>query len=176
LRQDVGDKEGIAVVLRDLGTMARQQGELEQARRLLEESLLLLRELGNRAGIGLVLTNLGLVALGQGERERATSLFKEGLTQFRDQGNKVGSAYCLKGLACVLSQHPAGLQPSAQIFGAATTQLAACGAAMVFINRPTDRYLAAVRAQLDDATFAASWAAGRALSLEQAIAYALEES
>jgi hypothetical protein len=97
------------------------------------------------------------------------------LIQFRNQGNKVGSAYCLKGLACVLSQHPAGLQRSAQIFGAATTQLATCGAAIVFIKHPTDRYLAANRAQLDDATFAAAWAAGQALTLEQAIAYALGE-
>ncbi|HJZ49985.1 MAG TPA: hypothetical protein VKE41_22575, partial [Roseiflexaceae bacterium] len=34
--------------------------------------------------------------------------------------------------------------------------------------------VAAVRAQLDDATFAAAWEAGRALSLHQAIAYALD--
>ena len=175
LLRELGNRAGIAVVLRDLGTMARQQGELEQARRLLEESLLLLRELGNRAGIGLVLANLGLVALGQGELERAASLFKAGLVQSRDQGNKVGSAYCLKGLACVLSQHPAGLQRSAQIFGAATTLLAACGPAILFINRPTDRYIAAVRAQLGEAIFAAAWAAGQALTLEQAIAEALGE-
>jgi predicted ATPase/DNA-binding SARP family transcriptional activator len=175
LLRELGNRAGIAVVLRDLGTMARQQGELEQARRLLEESLLLLRELGNRAGIGLVLANLGLVALGQGELERAASLFKAGLVQSRDQGNKVGSAYCLKGLACVLSQHPAGLQRSAQIFGAVTTLLAACGPAILFINRPTDRYIAAVRAQLGEATFAAAWAAGQAMPLEQAIACALGE-
>jgi hypothetical protein len=37
-----------------------------------------------------------------------------------------------------------------------------------------ERTLAATRAQLDEATFAAAWEAGRALSLEQAIAYALE--
>jgi len=30
-------------------------------------------------------------------------------------------------------------------------------------------------AVLDDATFAAAWAEGRAMSLEQAIAYALED-
>jgi hypothetical protein len=35
------------------------------------------------------------------------------------------------------------------------------------------RGLATARAQLDDATFAAAWAAGQALTLEQAIAEAL---
>jgi transcriptional regulator with XRE-family HTH domain len=37
-----------------------------------------------------------------------------------------------------------------------------------------DRYIAAARVQLDDEAFAASWADGQALSLEQAIAYAIE--
>lgn len=36
-----------------------------------------------------------------------------------------------------------------------------------------DRNVAAVRAQLDEATFAAAWAEGRAMILEQAIDYAL---
>ncbi len=35
---------------------------------------------------------------------------------------------------------------------------------------------AAVRAQLDDATWQPAWAEGRALTLEQAIAYALEST
>ena len=39
-----------------------------------------------------------------------------------------------------------------------------------------NRIVATVRAQLDERTYAAAWAAGRALTLEQAIAYALDES
>jgi hypothetical protein len=38
------------------------------------------------------------------------------------------------------------------------------------------RPLLSARPQLDDATFAAAWAAGRVITLEQAIAYALEGS
>ena len=39
-----------------------------------------------------------------------------------------------------------------------------------------DRAVAAARAQCDEATFAAAWAAGRAMPLDQAIAYALEDA
>jgi DNA-binding NarL/FixJ family response regulator len=39
-----------------------------------------------------------------------------------------------------------------------------------------ERDVAAVRAQLDEATFASAWAAGRALSLDQAVAEALRVS
>jgi len=38
-----------------------------------------------------------------------------------------------------------------------------------------ERDLAAARAQLDAASLAAAWAAGQAMGLEQAIAYALED-
>jgi hypothetical protein len=38
-----------------------------------------------------------------------------------------------------------------------------------------ERNVAAVRAQFDAASFAAAWAEGRAMTLEQAIAYALSE-
>ena len=38
------------------------------------------------------------------------------------------------------------------------------------------REVAAARAVLDDATFAAAWAEGRAMTLEQAVAYALAGS
>ena len=39
-----------------------------------------------------------------------------------------------------------------------------------------DRNIATVRAQLDKATLAAAWADGRAMTLEQAVAYALDET
>jgi hypothetical protein len=38
-----------------------------------------------------------------------------------------------------------------------------------------ERFVAATRAQLDEATFAAAWAAGAALSLDQAIAEAVAQ-
>jgi hypothetical protein len=39
-----------------------------------------------------------------------------------------------------------------------------------------DRDVAVARAQLGETAFAAAWAEGRAMTLEQAVAYALEEA
>ena len=39
-----------------------------------------------------------------------------------------------------------------------------------------DRALAAARAQLDEAAWNAAWAEGRAMTLEQAVTYALEDA
>jgi len=38
------------------------------------------------------------------------------------------------------------------------------------------RKIAAARAQLGEATFEAAWAGGRAMTLEQAVAYALDKT
>jgi hypothetical protein len=38
-----------------------------------------------------------------------------------------------------------------------------------------DRDLAAAQAQLDDAAFDAAWEAGRAMTMERAVSYVLEE-
>ena len=47
---------------------------------------------------------------------------------------------------------------------------------MVLDHEMYERMLGSVRAQLDKATWEAAWAEGRAMSLEQAVAYALEEA
>jgi len=66
---------------------------------------------------------------------------------------------------------------SARLLSAAETLLDTIGlslAAWPEMRADYDRYVAAARAQLDEATFAAAWAQGRAMTLDQAVAYALE--
>jgi hypothetical protein len=65
---------------------------------------------------------------------------------------------------------------AARLFGAAAATRRLIGAPLAPTERSRyERLLAAVRAQLDEGTFAAAWAAGRTLPLEQAIAEALGE-
>ena len=47
---------------------------------------------------------------------------------------------------------------------------------MLFDHDMDERSLTAVRSHLHEATFVAAWAEGQAMTLEQAIAYALEET
>ena len=62
-----------------------------------------------------------------------------------------------------------------RLFGAAEAVRESVGIPLPLIQRTAyERDLAAVRAQLDQVTWEAAWAAGRALSLEQAIAEALD--
>jgi DNA-binding NarL/FixJ family response regulator len=65
------------------------------------------------------------------------------------------------------------VEQAARLFGAAATLLEASDTAMWPLDRVGyESSLAAARAQLGEASFAAAWEAGRALPLEQAIAEA----
>jgi hypothetical protein len=62
-----------------------------------------------------------------------------------------------------------------RLFGAAQGVLNKLDASLGVEQRRYDRYLAAARAQLDEPAFAQAWAEGQAMTLEQAVVYALED-
>jgi predicted ATPase/DNA-binding SARP family transcriptional activator/DNA-binding CsgD family transcriptional regulator len=59
------------------GTMADGQADRRSAEPLLEESLMLFRELGDKLGSAFALCGTGLVAVGQGQYEQGNVLFQE---------------------------------------------------------------------------------------------------
>jgi len=70
---------------------------------------------------------------------------------------------------------PPGAHRAARLFGAAEALREALGAPVLWFQRQSyAQGVAALRAWLDDAACAAAWAEGRGMTLEQAIAYALE--
>lgn len=88
-----------ANALRAAGVLARQQGDVEQAQQLIEESLVLSRDLGDRAGMGTALNALGIIASSQGDYVRATGLYGESLALAREQGDRAAAALILSNLA-----------------------------------------------------------------------------
>jgi hypothetical protein len=66
---------------------------------------------------------------------------------------------------------------AARLFGAAEIQREAINETLTPADQAEyNSYVAAVRAQLDEPTFAAAWAAGRALPFEQAVAEGLADT
>ncbi|HEU5101638.1 MAG TPA: tetratricopeptide repeat protein, partial [Roseiflexaceae bacterium] len=176
LQREQGRDDRIALSLHDLGTVARHQGEYGRARMLLEESLALVRQLGDKGAIALVLSHLGQLAQAEGDFGRAAGHYDESLRLFSGLEDKAGIAWCLVELAevCQAQGQP---ERAVRLLAAAEALLAAIGRGLEpAVRADYERSLAVARVQLDEATFAAAWAAGRAMTLEQAMAYALEES
>ncbi len=109
----------------------------------------------------------------RGEREAATALLRESLELRRTLGDRDGVAECLEALASAAG----GMAEAGRLFGAAAALRDAIGIPIPSSRRADyEADVAAVRAVLDDDAFAAAWAEGRAMTPEQAVAYALGEA
>ncbi len=175
IERELGHKHGIAGSVHNLGELARRQGDYGTARALYEEALTINREIGNRAWEAENLRELGLVAEEEGDYAAAEALVKESLAIKEDLGEKRGIAASMEALARVYGGQG---QPErrARLFGAAEALRASIGAPIPPADRDEyDGEVAAVRAALTKEACEAAWAAGRAMTLEEAVDYALEE-
>ncbi len=173
LSRELGDTRGIGFALSGLGEVAMRQGAYARATRLVEESLELRRQIGNKWGVGVSLGTLGWVALRERDWNRAVARLGESLDVRREIGDKSGSAWCLERLAeMAMAQGQA--EKAVRVFGAATALRASIGSVMDPVDQPESASeLAALRARLGEERFAAAWAEGRSLTMDQAIEYAL---
>jgi predicted ATPase/DNA-binding SARP family transcriptional activator len=162
--------------LADLAAIARCERAFETARSLYEESLVVWREQGRTERPFHMLVGLGDLSWESGDLAAAHAFYQEALTLRRRTPHKECLAECLEGLAGVAAGQGRE-ERAARLLGAAEALRDAGGAVILPHRRPAfERLLADVRTALGEEAFAAAWAAGRALSLEEAIALALEES
>jgi tetratricopeptide (TPR) repeat protein len=176
LSRELRDNPHIAWVLHTLGEAVRLQNDVGQARMYQEESLALFRELGDKVSVAWAFTKLGYVAHQQGDAAQARKLHEQSLALMRELALPLGIAACLEGFAGVaeLEGQPAR---AVRLFGAATAIRDVLGTPPFGGERlDYERRLAVACAQLGEASFDAAWAAGRAMTAEQAIAYALSEA
>jgi predicted ATPase/DNA-binding XRE family transcriptional regulator len=173
LRQELGDQWAIGGLLCGMGDLAIYEGDAAHAQALHQKAIALYQEIGDPVMVAWALRNLGRVVHLQGEHGQARALLVESLTLLHERGNPYQIGCCLDALAGVVSAQGQPEQ-AARLFGAGQALRAdlqwpwPLGAR---IDYECD--LSIVRTHLDAATFAAAWAEGRAMSVEQAIAYAL---
>ena len=176
LYYELHHRPGIAQALNVIGEIARFGGDDHYARRAYEECLAICQETGERRRIYFMLSNLAFIAQHEGDYKHAKDLFHQAIQLARETDFKLDMAACLAFIAGTIS---ATGQPerAVRLHGASEAALERMGA----FHQPADklevdRNIAAVRAQLDEVTFAVARAEGRAMTLEQAVSYALDET
>jgi tetratricopeptide (TPR) repeat protein len=153
------------------------QGDLDSAMLQLEESLALCRELGDRRSAAMALFVLGVTELRRGHLERGATLLEEGAQISRELADRLGTPYFAEGLAKLAALRGSPVR-AARLWGAAEALREQMGMSLSKFDRANSDYerdLALVRSALDEATFEAAWAEGRAMSFEQAVGYLLSE-
>ena len=176
IRRELGDRWGIGVSLENLGRNAYERGDYASARALLEETLMISRELDEPWGIGMHLRDVGLVALEQGDYEGARGCFAESLKIQRELGDRWGTAISIAGLANLASvlNEPGR---AARLWGKAERLREEIGVPLTPLERLRyERVVASARSGMgDDLAFDSAWEEGRAMTLERAVAHALEK-
>ena len=173
-----------AFALCRLGRIAWAQGDFELASKRLEEALSIIRETGNKIGAGFALYCLGRVSQSQRDYASAQTHYTESLALARELGFRDGIASNLEALATLsvaksqMESSPLrfeDLRRATRLFGKAEALHPPLLFEMSAAERAEhDRAVASARATLDEEAFVAAMEEGRAMTMEQAIAYALE--
>lgn len=177
IRRELGDRQSIALSLIHVGTDKWVfERDYTTARTLYEESLAIYRELDSKIGIAYVRLNLGNLALEQGEYSVAYPLLKEGLAILRDAKDLWAINFALDSLAGIAAGQGQS-ERALRLAGASEALRESAGILLPPVWQAwVERLLEPARKMLDKEGCAVAWAEGRAMNLEQAVAFALDES
>ncbi len=170
------DHSGAAWSLNQSGDIAREEGEVAKAHELYERALSAFREARDQWGIARSLTDLAQIACDERDHVTAHAAYREALALFVNLGHKRGIARALEGFACsaLAQRDPAR---ALAIAGAAANLRQCVGAPLMPAEQSKlGEKLQAGWTSINEADSKAAYARGWAMSLDNAIQYALEES
>jgi tetratricopeptide (TPR) repeat protein len=164
----------LGAAFRILGLVSLQRGRPEDAVSFYEESLALAKTRGEPRSIGMALGNLGFSALDQGDSRRAAAYFTDAMRWTRELADPFMFAqlfWAFEYIASIQERY----QRAARLLAVAEGSRERIGYQRTPLRRVQyARSVAATRAALGEDAFAAAWAEGQAMAVEQAIEYALQ--
>jgi predicted ATPase/DNA-binding SARP family transcriptional activator/DNA-binding CsgD family transcriptional regulator len=174
LNREAGYHSGVAMIFINLGFMEVALGNLDRATTVLEESLALGRRLGNRFVLGYALNVLGLAKTLGGDPNRGHELMVDALELAAEAELDRDTAENLEGLALAageLEQHAR----AARLWGAAVAIRGADKEWYPLERMLYEPLLESARSRTDASIWDPAFAEGKAMGLEEAVAYALSE-
>lgn len=166
----------IGAALNVLGDLARAAGDYQAAAAFFAESQVMLRQVGDNSLLLIVECNAGWTALALGEDQRALALHQHVVRLAYAMGAVRTVCHALDGVASILVRSPLKPQATraARLLGAAEAVRERANILLELIDLSDyEICLAMAQARLGDEAFAAAWAAGQTLTIEQAVDEAL---
>jgi predicted ATPase/class 3 adenylate cyclase len=175
LFRELDDRDHIATVAGNVALIRGRQGDYERALPLMEESIATARETGNR-----FLVADGLIGVAQlyhlaGDDAAAHSASLESLVLFREAENPSGVAATLETIGA-LESFAGRFERAIRLAGAASSikESIGGGAPPELLDMADPREQA--RDGLSEEAIETVWNEGRAMTIDEAVAYALEEN
>jgi hypothetical protein len=160
--------------MRTLAFTYHSRSDFERARALHEQNLSQARVLGYTDMEAATLGSLAMIAFDQGRIDDAIALGKLNLLACRDLGSLHGIAQALCRSANTIAVLSGKADLAAQLLACFDAQREKIGISEAWVTRMNTQTLSTVRASLDEITFAGAWEKGRALTIAEAVALALE--
>jgi tetratricopeptide (TPR) repeat protein len=177
IRRELDDKQGIALSLIHLGNNKWIfESDYTAARMLFEESLAICEALGGETDMAYPPhQNLGHLTVEQGDFRRAQSLLRRSLLTLRDKEGIWAINFTLDGLAG-LAAGQGQPEKALRLAGASEALRESAGIRLPPVwQARVERLLEPAWKMLDETSCSVAWAEGRAMNLEQAVAFALDE-
>jgi predicted ATPase/class 3 adenylate cyclase/DNA-binding XRE family transcriptional regulator len=176
LLQEAGAQWGVAMSSFGAGLFAARQGNYAEALSQFEASIPVFTELGDKHRINMAYSEIGHVERRQGHYKHAKRNYHKTLLEWQRLGHRAAVAHELECLAMIAKAEEEE-QRAAILFGAAEALRESISLPMTPIERMEyEREVNDLRVNMDEAAFKKAWADGRALSIEQVIALALENN
>jgi tetratricopeptide (TPR) repeat protein len=166
--EEVDDKLRMSTTCREMGNLAMLQGNNREAQGQFSRALRLIDESSHLPPRLDTLHAMGQLAQQQGDAARTRALYEENLTLAHEVEDVVRIARSLDAFACLAAEQGEA-ERAVRLSGAAATLAPVEALRSPTLRSAHDRWMAAARTQLGEAAFAAAWADGAAMNLDQAV-------
>jgi tetratricopeptide (TPR) repeat protein len=151
-------------------------GDYEGAGLLYDEALVRHRRTGDKWTIGMTLSNIAGLRVQQGHYAEAKVVGAEAIRLNQELSDHRGTAWCLESLAAAEAAQGKAAR-AARLWGASDGLLESVGSTLPpSIKLFRDSYFDRAKESLGDSAFQTALSDGRAMSLTQAVEYALEDN
>jgi predicted ATPase/class 3 adenylate cyclase len=174
LLKQSGNRWGATMAMLSMGMMEKFRGNYHEARLRFAACEPLFRDLGDRHRINMVRSELAHIERYEGHYQKAEEMYRETLPEWKRIGHRAAIAHQLECFALLAKSKEQG-QRAARLYGAAETLREKIDIPMTPQERiEYEKELANLRTGMDEKTYKSSWVEGQAMSMDDAIAFALE--
>jgi predicted ATPase/class 3 adenylate cyclase len=172
--RELGDDHYVLTLTRSVAWAHEELGDAERYRALTEENLRQARELGNERVQARALGALAMVAVDEGRLDDALEMMKVSYRIDRDLGFTVFIAVDLVRFAAILAREGRAAAAAQLVSRSDRLHEKIDTTRESWAAKERDETVAHIRTQLDDASFAEAWEQGGRLTVDEAIALALD--
>ncbi|MDQ3964228.1 MAG: hypothetical protein M3277_10015 [Actinomycetota bacterium] len=173
LFRELGDEYYAQVSTDNLAWVCQELGEFERARSLREENLERARAMGNETVEALSLMGLGSLALDQDRSNDAIMLLTESLQMWRDAGDLLMLGRNLRTMADAFVR-VGEAECAARLLARGALLFEEAGGQGRWFTDLVEEIANSLQDRLGDRAFAQAWEQGRALTIDEAVALAVE--